>query len=256
MITAIIVDDEPLARSRMKRLLELHGVQIVAEAANGAIALQQSEDLQPDLLFLDIQMPGLTGLQMATALLHLKKAPYLVFVTGYSEHSLAAFEYGALDYLVKPVTQERLTITLTRVRERLTDQQARTRITEADLKKALPAPEFLRSLPIRADFAARFLALDKILCVFAREKKVYALTVEAEHRTFYTLTQLETLLPTDRFVRIHDSTLVNLDEVQELIYLGDHAYEVRLSNQQRLRVGRTRYPELQRRLGLDHRPIV
>ena len=99
MITAIIVDDEPLARSRMKRLLELHGVQIVAEAANGAIALQQSEDLQPDLLFLDIQMPGLTGLQMATALLHLKKAPYLVFVTGYSEHSLAAFEYGALDYL-------------------------------------------------------------------------------------------------------------------------------------------------------------
>lgn len=256
MMTALIVDDEPLARSRLRRLLEAQEVQIVDEADHAATALQQAEDLQPDLLFLDIQMPGLTGMQMASALLHMDNAPLLVFVTGYAEHALAAFERGALDYLVKPVTQERLSITLARVRERLTDRQARALVQQRILKQAKQTPTLLRSLPIRADYAVRFLPLDDILCLFARDKKVYALTAEGEHRTYYTLTQLEDLLPPDRFVRIHDSSLVNLDAVVELLLLGDHSYEVRLTNRQRLRVGRTRYADLQRSLGLNNRPTA
>ena len=174
-------------------------------------------------------------------------------MTGYSEYALAAFEKGALDYLVKPVTQERLSVALARLRERLADRQARAQEQQRVLEQAEQDSTPLRSLPIRADYAVRFLALDNILCLFARDKKVYALTAEGEHRTFYTLTQLESLLPPDRFVRIHDSSLVNLDAVVELLLLGDHTYEVRLSNRQRLRVGRTRYAELQRRLGLNHR---
>jgi DNA-binding LytR/AlgR family response regulator len=255
MMTALIVDDEPLARARLRRLLEGQDVQIVGEADNAAVALQSAEDLHPDLVFLDIQMPGLTGMQMASAILHMDNSPIIVFVTGYSEHALHAFECGALDYLVKPVAVERLTVTLARARDRLSDRKARTEAQVHAIDQADPMP-LLRSLPVRSDYAVQFIALGKILCVFARDKKVYALTEAGEHRTFYTLTQLETLLPADRFVRIHDSFLVNLDEVVELLFLGDHAYEVRLTNRQLLRVGRTRYAELQRRLGLNNRPQV
>ena len=250
MLTAVIVDDEPLARSRLRRLLEAQGVQILGEAENAAVALQFTEDMRPDLLLLDIQMPGLTGMQMASALLHLEAAPLLIFVTGYSEYAVAAFEQDALDYLVKPVTLERLATTLTRARERLANKQARAQARQSLLERASELPP-LRSLPVRADYVVRFLPLPEILYAIARDKSVLVSTKEGEHRTYYTLTQLESLLPSDRFLRIHDSSLVNLDAVMELIFLGDHAYEVRLSNNQLLRVGRTRYAELQRRMGLN-----
>src|SRR5437773_837644 len=123
-MTALIVDDEPLARARLRRLLEGQDVQIVGEADNASTALQMAEDLKPEIVFLDIQMPGLTGMQMASAILHLEMAPLLVFVTGYSEHALEAIEHGALDYLLKPVSLERLIVTLGRVRERLSDRRA------------------------------------------------------------------------------------------------------------------------------------
>lgn len=256
MTTTLIVDDEPLARARLRRLLEAQGALVVGEADNAAMALQLSEDLQPEALFLDIQMPGLTGMQMASALTRLDNPPLIVFVTGYSEHALSAFEQGALDYLVKPVTQERLAVTLVRVRERLTDRQARATAHQTMAQATEIAPVPLRMLPIRADYAVRFLPLDSILYLFARDKKVFAMTEEGEHRTYYTLTQLESLLPSERFIRVHDSTIVNLDSVVELLLLGDHAYEVRLKNRQRVRVGRARYAELQRRLGLNNRPSV
>ena len=253
MITTLLVDDEPLARARLRRLLEGQGVEIVGEAENGAIALQLAEDLRPDLLFLDIQMPGLSGMQMAGALLHLEIAPLLVFVTGYSEHALAAFDHAALDYLVKPVTSERLAITIARVRERLAAKQARDQMKQRVDEQTLQAPP-LRSLPVRADYAVRFVPVQEILCAIARDKRVFVRTREGEARTYYTLTQLETLLPSNRFLRIHDSSLVNLDAVVELSFLGDHTYEISLTNGMQLRVGRTRYAELQRRMGLIDLP--
>jgi two-component system, LytTR family, response regulator len=252
MVTTLLVDDEPLARARLRRLLEGQDVQIVGEAENGATALQLAEDLHPDLLFLDIQMPGLSGMQMASALLHLEVAPLLVFVTGYSEHALAAFEHDALDYLTKPVTPERLAITLMRIRARMADKQARNELRQRIGQQTAQAPP-LRNLPVRADYAVRFVPVQEILCAVARDKHVFVRTREGESRTYYTLTQLETLLPPEIFLRIHDSSLVNLDAVVELSFLGDHTYEVRLTNGQMLRVGRTRYAELQRRMGLTHR---
>ena len=126
-LTALIVDDEPLARAHLRRLLEAQHLSILGEAENVPEALQLTEDLRPDLLFLDIQMPGLSGMQAASALLHLAHAPLIIFVTGYSEHAVAAFEQDALDYLVKPVSPDRLTITLLRAKERLCDQPTGSR---------------------------------------------------------------------------------------------------------------------------------
>jgi DNA-binding LytR/AlgR family response regulator len=248
-MTALIVDDEPLARAHLRRLLEAQGVQVVGEAENAARALEQAEELHPDLLLLDIQMPGLTGMQMASALLYLDPAPLLVFVTGYSEHAVAAFEHDALDYLVKPVSADRLAKTLVRARERLADLEARKAAREWISERAAEAPA-LRRLPVRADYVVHLVRVEEIVCAVAREKRVFVRTKKDEHRTYYTLTQLESLLPKDEFLRIHDSCIVNLDQVEELIFLGNHAYEVRLSDGHRLPVGRTRYAEVQRRLGL------
>ncbi len=255
MLTGLIVDDEPLARVHLRRLLETQGVQVAGEAESATQALQMAEELRPELLLLDIQMPGLTGMQMAGALLHLDAPPLVVFVTGHSEHAVAAFEQDALDYLVKPVSAARLAKTLARARARLANAPDRRQAEARVAERVVEAPP-LRRLPVRADYAVRLIRVETILCATAREKRVFVRSSEGVHRTYYTLTQLEALLPREQFLRIHDSCVVNLDRVEELIFLGNHAYEVRLSDGELVPVGRTRYAELRRRLGLDSLPIA
>ncbi len=250
MLTVLIADDEPLARARLRRLLKQHAVLVLGEAENAGQTLRFAADLRPDLLLLDIRMPGPTGMQIADALLCLEPAPLLIFVTGYSEYAVAAFETDALDYLLKPVTAERLAVSLERARAHLADRQARMEL-QSLVRKGAEAALPLRTLPARGDYTVRFIPLNDILYAVAREKRVYLHTREGEFRAYHTLTRLESLLPPEEFLRIHDSALVHLTTVAELLSLGDHAYEVRLTNGQRLRVGRTRYAELQRRLGLS-----
>jgi two-component system, LytTR family, response regulator len=249
-LTCLIVDDEPLARAYLRSLLADQGAEVVGEAEDAAEALRMADDLRPDVVLLDIQMPGLTGLQMATALMQSDGAPLIIFVTGFSEHAVAAFERDALDYLLKPVSPERLGMALQRARDRRRDMRALADLRHRIAARSAQLPP-LRRLPVRADFAVRLLRLEDIVLAMARDKRVFVRTASGEHRTYYTLKQLESILPPDGFARIHDSFLVNLDAVEEVLLLGDHDYEVRLSDGQRLPVGRTRYAELLRRLGIS-----
>jgi DNA-binding LytR/AlgR family response regulator len=243
MLTALIVDDEPLARGYLRRMLEEQGVTVIGEAEGAAQALQLAEDLAPRLLFVDIQMPGLTGLQFAEALQQSTSDALLIFVTGYSEYAAQAFEQAALDYLMKPVSPTRLAKTLVRARERLAAGAARD---EANRRLAEPIPgdlPRLQRLPIRKDYAVLLVRLEEIRCAVARDKRVMVRTEDGgEHRTYYTLTQLEALLPPEQFLRIHDSAIVRLDAVEELLLLGNHSYAVRLTGNDQLPVGRQRYP--------------
>ncbi len=256
----LIVDDEPLARAHLRRTLETLGETVSGEAENAAEALQRAESLRPDVVFLDIRMPGISGMQLAPALQMLEGSPLIVFVTGYSEHALAAFERNALDYLTKPVSPERLAKSLARARERIDKSYARTtntmgdrdELSEADSVEAAPAP--LTRLPIREDYTVRFVRVEDILCAVAREKRVIIRTSEEDKRTYYTLQQLEVLLPPNRFLRIHESCIVNLDQIKELHSLGSHSHVVQLGNGIHLPVSRSRYPGLQQRLGLSLLP--
>lgn len=254
-LTALIVDDEPLARGYLRRMLEEQGVAVVGEAEGAAQALQLAEDLAPRLLFVDIQMPGLTGLQFAEALQQSTSDALLVFVTGYSEYAAQAFEQAALDYLMKPVSPTRLAKTLVRARERLSAGAARD---EANRRLAEPVPgemPRLQRLPIRKDYAVLLVRLEEIRSAVARDKRVMVRTEDGgEHRTYYTLTQLESLLPPEQFLRIHDSAIVRLDAIEELLLLGNHSYAVRLTGNDQLPVGRQRYAVLQQRLGLSVSP--
>jgi two-component system LytT family response regulator len=258
MLSALIVDDEAIARARLRRLLHLQGVDVIGEAATVADARTLVAGLQPDLLLVDVQMPGGSGIELGHELAARQDGPLVIFVTGYSEYAVEAFEQNALDYLLKPVSAHRLTLSLKRAQERIAARRAITPDPSfsyiedgtSPVDSGNAAPARLRLLPVRANFAVRFLPISDVLCVVAHDKKVYACTRGREYRTLYTLTQLESMLPEDQFLRIHESSTVNLDAIVQLDFLGDHAYEVCLLDNRRLRVGRTRYAELQRRLGL------
>ena len=246
---ARVVDDEPLARAYLRQVLQELGATVVGEAESATQALLLSEDLQPEILFLDIQMPGLTGLQLAAALRQSAPSVLLVFVTGYSEHAVTAFEHAALDYLVKPVAPARLAQTLARAQERLSH---RAREASPEPEPELPLTP-LKRLPIRQDYSVLLPRVEDIRYALAQEKRVVVQTAEGEYRTYYTLSQLERLLPAELFLRIHDSCLVNLERVEELLYLGNHAYGVRLAGGQQLPVSRTRFTLLQEKLGVTSR---
>lgn len=241
---ALIVDDEPLARSYLRQLLEEQGVTVVGEAESAAQALLLNDDLQPEILFLDIQMPGLTGLQLAEALRQSSPNALLVFVTGYSEYAVTAFEHAALDYLVKPVGSARLAQTLARARERISAPPA--------TQPELPLTP-LRRLPIRQDYSVLLPRVEEVRCAVSQEKRVVVRTAGGEYRTYYTLSQLERLLPVETFLRVHDSCIVNLESIEELLYLGSHSYAVRIAGGTQLPVSRTRFALLQERLGVSTR---
>ena len=250
-LRALIVDDEELARAHLRKALDDTNVAVVAEAESASDTVAALEDTDVDVIFLDIQMPGLNGLQLAQNLAELERPPQIVFVTGFSEHAVNAFEQGAVDYLLKPVSPERLAATLVRVRERLKDRGARRRIAAIQAQVLAQESGRIRRLPIREADSIRLVRMDRIVCAVARDKHVFVRTKDGEYRTYYSLTQLESILPGQRFARIHASCIVDLEQIEQLIFLGNHSYGVKLSNGMELPVGRNAYPVLKQRLGLD-----
>jgi len=240
LISALVVDGETAGAALMRCQLESQGVVIYGEAESESRAVHMAERLNPDLITVDLPTLGQDIAQVSAALVNLRRPPLLVFVSGHTEYAADAFECDALDYLVKPVAPERLAKTLVRARKRLAVSGTNEPV----------ASEPLRMLPVRGDYLVRLVKVEDILFATARDKRVFACTADGEYRLRHTLAQLERMLPGDRFLRIHDSWLVNLDRVEELLFLGNHSYKLRLENKVQAPIGRTHYAELQRRLGL------
>ena len=247
-LQAIVVDDEELARAHLGKMLRDADIDVVAEGENGLEALTLTESLRPDILFLDIQMPDMTGMQAAAAIENLDDPPQVVFVTGYSEYAIEAFERQAFDYLIKPVAPDRLAKTLARaLRAKTSENPSDKRVVPEEAARELTP---LQRLPVRTDYSIKLIRLEEIECAFSRERKVYVRAGGIEHRTYYTLIQLETLLPSDEFMRIHSSALVRLSLIESVNFLGNHTYSVTLTGGSVLPVGRVFYPDLQIRLGI------
>ena len=204
---ALIVDDEPLAREGLRMLLADHAdIQLVGEAGNGTDALALVEQVQPDLMFVDVQMPGMSGLELAASLPE-RCTPAIVFVTAYDEFALRAFDVHALDYVLKPIDEQRFAEAVRRAR--VQHQLGARRI---QLAKA-PAP--LTKLTIRDGDAIVFVPIDDIDWIEAAD---YYVEIHAGGRSYLmreSLQRLQAMLD-DRFLRIHRSRLVNRDRVREV----------------------------------------
>jgi DNA-binding LytR/AlgR family response regulator len=226
-LRVLIVDDEPLARERLKRLLaDIEGVEVIGEAESGVQAVEMIEGLNPDLVLLDIQMPGLDGFEVIEALGH---PPLVIFVTAYDEYAIRAFEVHALDYLLKPFSQERLERAIFRAQEELREK--------GDLAAGWSSTRLrplLESLAERGRYATRLAVYerDRIRVVDVAEvdwisiekEEVFVHMGEEAYLIRRTLSELEARLDPTCFFRAHRSAIINLDRVQEIIpwFKGSH----------------------------------
>ena len=240
-IRAMIVDDEPLACERIRMLLAAEpDVEILAECRNGTDALRAIAQLAPDLVFLDVQMPELTGFEVLDRL-DPARMPVIVFVTAYDQYALKAFEFSALDYLLKPFDRERFTRALSRARAELdrrkagvVNQQVLKLLTELQHKK-----KHVERLIVRSGGKVVFLRADEIDWIEAAGNYVRLHAAKDEYLYRETMTKLESHLDPDRFARIHRSTIVNVERIKELQpwFRGD--YQIVLKDNQKLTLSRS-----------------
>jgi DNA-binding LytR/AlgR family response regulator len=214
-VKAVIAEDEPLLAARLKELLgrAWPELAIAATAPNGPAALEAIEREKPDVAFLDIRMPGLTGLEVAEEVADRlgERAPAIVFVTAYDEFALKAFELAAVDYLLKPVTEERLSRCIERVRKGKGDLVSQVRkILESEKK---PPSEPLRVLRAGAGDTVKMIPVGEVCYFQASDKYTGVVTRDGESLIRIPLRELLSQLPPDRFVQIHRGTIVNLDEI-------------------------------------------
>lgn len=240
----LIVDDELLARSLLRELLdEIEGIDVVGEAANGFEAVRLVEQLAPDLLFLDIQMPKLSGFEVLELLGG--DPPAVVFVTAYDEHALRAFEVHAVDYLLKPVDPERLATSIARAAERRDRVPAPAELTAA----ARPPGRSLERILIREQGRVHVLPVDRIDFVEAQDDYLSFAVGGRRFRRQQTLADLEHQLDTDRFVRIHRSYLLNLDRLARLELYAKDSWRAVLADGTKLPVSRSGHARLRDRTG-------
>lgn len=212
--TAVVAEDERVLRDELvSHLGQLWPeLQIVGLAGDGIEALALAEKLRPDVLFLDIQMPGLTGIEVAR---QLNGKVHIVFVTAFDEHAVAAFEHGAIDYVLKPYELDRLSLAIARLRERLADAPPSTLVDVlSELERIRQANSYLKWIRASAGSEIRLILADDIVFLQADTKYTTVATVEGDAIVRMSLKQLIGQLDPELFVGIHRSTIVNIKFVR------------------------------------------
>ncbi|MGJ5814153.1 LytR/AlgR family response regulator transcription factor [Paludibaculum fermentans] len=221
-MNVLIVDDEPIARQVLRELLEEHpGATLAGEASTGLEAVEQIARLHPDIVLLDLQMPGLDGFSVARTLRG-DSLPIVIFVTAFETHALQAFETGAVDYLLKPVRKERLTAAL---------EKARTQI--AGLKSQPPPPpaaEPLRRILGRLGADLHMLNPGDVIAFQAEGDTVQIITAQGRYYADHSLRTLESKLPPPQFRRIHRGTIINTDHIRKISPLTSKRWLLKMSN--------------------------
>jgi two-component system LytT family response regulator len=211
MWKALVIDDEPLARQRLKRLLKLHdNILVIGEAGNGAEGLQQVQDLNPDLIFLDIEMPVYNGFEMLS---RLKDPPKVIFTTAYDQYAVKAFEEESIDYLLKPIEQARLAKALMKLQSR---QEPAYTIPLELLMKQLNRKKEIKSLTVKIGDRIILVKLNELTFIDAEDKYVFLNTTDGKrHLTDFTLSALQEKLP-EEFVRISRSIIIHAELIKEI----------------------------------------
>ncbi|HUK36709.1 MAG TPA: response regulator [Vicinamibacterales bacterium] len=254
-LRVVVVDDERPARSFLTSMLRgFDDVALVGEAASGSEAVALIERGEPDLAFLDLQMPELDGMGVVRALRARHLAPLVAFVTAYDEYAIAAFEINALDYLLKPVEGARLRETLDRAKERLehgelpAEQLSRAEAAE-EMYATSVRQQYLDRIPVRRRDEVILLPIAQVAYVTAERELLHVITARGERHTIaYRLKDLETRLDPKRFIRLGRGTLANLDMIAKINMMPGGTYVAVLNTGKQLQVSRLQSRILRERL--------
>lgn len=259
-LRVLVAEDEPLGQARILELLEEQpNVEIVGTVENGNAAIEAIQELKPDLVFLDVQMPRKSGIDVVRSI-GPAAMPVTVFVTGFDRYAVEAFEFAAVDYIVKPYSDERFEEAFHRARRKvelegihaLRDQLLvllHAGGSPAPRPSGSPKPQYLDRIAVQMRGRMLVVPVDQVDYVTA--SGVYAEVVAGKNRYLIreSLNALEEQLDPREFMRIHRSEIVRLDRIEMLVRAGGADHEVQLKDGTRLRVGRSRRDELEQRLG-------
>lgn len=228
LYSTLIIDDEPLARERLETMLLNFSetIKIVGFAKNGNDALEQIKNLQPDLIFLDIEMPLLNGFQLIEKL---NKIPLIIFCTAHDEYALQAFETNSIDYLVKPVRVERIEKTINKLKQLTQPQNSQDILEVIKQLNTVNDNKRMTSITVKKGDSITFIKLDDVCYFEAKDKYVNITTDKGTYLTEKTLTQLENQLP-DFFFRVHRSFVINTNYVLEVNKHFNSRYIIKLNN--------------------------
>lgn len=237
-LRVLIADDERPARQKLRRLLARHEqVRSIFEAATGPDALRLISGERPDLVFLDIQMPGLTGIEVLRALPH-DAAPHVIFVTAYDQYAVDAFDLAAVDYLLKPFDRERFERALGRARDALGSRERRDDLERALRLLSRERAETVERLLVEQDGRTFFVAVRDIEQLEAERNHVIIHAPPHRYRMRASISAIEQRLDPGRFARLSRGVVVNLDRIVEMVPAGHGDADVRLRSGARVRLSR------------------
>jgi len=239
-LRTIIVEDEELARNLMKSFLkDNESIEIIAECENGFEGVKMINELKPDLVFLDIQMPKITGFELLELLEH---KPHIIFATAYDQYALKAFEYNAADYLLKPYSKDRLNEAVEKVFERVSKEGAESDV--ADKVADFPKDEYLERVVVKDRHKIHIIPVDQIRYIESMDDYVMIYTNEGRHMKQKTMKYFESGLNPKEFLRIHRSYIVKVEEINEIQQYEKESYIVILHDKTKLKVSKTGYKNL------------
>jgi len=243
-LRVLIADDDIGMRTIMRKIVDrVEDFLLVAEASDGKTALELTEKLKPDVVFLDVEMPEMTGVECARAIQDMDPGIVIIFATAHDSYMGEAFEVYAFDYLIKPFKVERVIQTLERARERLLSRAGRALMPPAAKPVQLPG-----KLMLRHRDGVTFINLKDILLVQREDRATVLYTVDdGRYVTNDTLSEMEERLPADVFFRCHKSYIINLNHIKDITPYGRWTYVVRLEGTQRdALITHEKYEELER----------
>lgn len=250
-LKVLVVDDEPLAREGLKLLLgRQSGVEAITEARNGREAIAAIRDQRPDLVLLDVQMPRVDGFAVVQAV-GAQRMPAVIFVTAHDQYAIRAFEIAAVDYLLKPVSEERFAQAFERAARRLgtSPSDESTRHVMAMLDAVVNPPRRLTRFAVRAGERTLFVPVEDVDRIEALQNYVQVHAGSATHLLHVPMNTIETVLDPERFLRIHRSHIVNVQRIAQLWSIAHGQYLVELTSGERLQSGRTYGERIRRALG-------
>lgn len=248
IINAVIIEDEKLSRDLIISYLKpFRSIKIKAEFADGFTGIKGINEIKPHLVFLDIQMPKLSGFELLELLDH---QPEIIFTTAYDEYALKAFEMNAVDYLLKPFAKSRFEEAVNRAVKRILASEKQNDLAKKRVFFEKGTGETIERIVIKSGNSINIIPVDDVIYMEAQDDFVLVYTHDGRHLKQQTMKYFEENLPGNKFIRVHRSFIVRIDKINKLEQYGKESYKVILNNNRSVPVSRSGYARLKDKLGL------